>query len=76
MVHAYVLVKTGAGASSSVVEALAAFDAIDEAHVVAGEYDLILEVDADAVDGLVSFVSGEIQALEGVLDTKTYVALG
>lgn len=75
MVHAYVLVKTGAGTSPRVLEVVRQLDVVDEAHVVAGEFDLILEIDTDALDEALSFVSGEIQALEGVLDTKTYIAL-
>ena len=75
MVHAFVLVKTGVGASSGVIDQLEAIEAVSEAHIVAGEYDLILEVDADAVNDILSFVTSEIQLLEGVLDTKTYISL-
>lgn len=75
MVYAFILVKTGPGASPGVLESVGEIDSIVEAHVVAGEFDVILEIDAEAVEDIISFVSGEIQLLDGVLDTKTYVSL-
>ena len=75
MVHAFVMVKTAAGASESSVEAIRSLDAVAEAHVVAGEYDVIAEVDAPEVYDVLHTASSSIQGLEGVLDTKTYIAL-
>lgn len=75
MVHAFVFAKTGSGASAAVLEAIESFDPISEGHVIAGDYDIIFEVDADDVNDILSLVSSEVQLLEGVLDTKTYIAL-
>ena len=75
MVNAVVMVKTGAGKSEETVEAVRAIDAVTEAHVVAGEYDVIAEVAADEVYDVLHAASSEIQGLPGVTDTKTYIAL-
>ena len=75
MVNAVVMVKTGAGESEETVEAVRAIDAVTEAHVVAGEYDVIAEVAADEVYDVLHAASSEIQGLPGVTDTKTYIAL-
>lgn len=75
MVHAFVFLKTGSGASPDVLESLKSMEAIIDGHVVAGDFDIILEMEADDVSNILSVVSGEIQLLDGVLDTKTYIAL-
>lgn len=76
MVYAFVLVKTGVGTTSGVIDALADEAIIVEGHVVAGEFDVVLEVEAEEVYDILDFVSNTIQQLEGVHDTRTYVALG
>ena len=75
MVHAFVLVKTGPGASPDVLSALDGIDAVVDAHIVAGQFDLILEVDAVAVGDILTSVTDGIQHLDGVLDTRTYIAM-
>ncbi|MFW6448227.1 MAG: Lrp/AsnC family transcriptional regulator [Halobacteriota archaeon] len=76
MVYAFVLLKTGSAASPAVLEALDDLPAVREAHVVAGEYDLIAEVEADEVHEILDLVSDTIQHIEGADETKTYIALG
>lgn len=75
MVHAVVMVKTGAGQSEPSVGEIRAIDGVSEAHVVAGEYDVIAEVEVEEVYDLLRIASSGIQGLEGVVDTKTYIAL-
>lgn len=75
MVHAFVFAKTGTGDSPGVLESIRSIDGITDGHVVAGDYDIIFEVDAADVNEILSLVSGEVQLLDGVLDTKTYIAL-
>lgn len=75
MVRAFIMVKTAAGASEDTVEAIQALDDVHEAHVVAGEFDIIAEVDAPEVYDVLHAASSSIQSLEGVVDTKTYIAL-
>jgi len=75
MVHAFVMVETVAGDSASVRDRITGIDGVVEAHVVAGEYDVIAEVDADDVRDILQAVSTEMQSLEGVVATKTYISL-
>lgn len=75
MVHAVIMVKTGTGRSEDAVVAIRDIDGVTEAHVVAGEYDVIAEVEAEEVYDVLHTASSGIQGLEGVLDTKTYIAL-
>lgn len=75
MVHAVIMVKTDAGQSEDTVVAVRDVGNVTEAHVVAGEFDIIAEVDADEVYDVLHTASSGIQGLDGVLDTKTYIAM-
>lgn len=75
MVHAFVMVKTGVGESERLVQAIGDIDSVREAHIVAGTYDIIVEIDAPEVYDVLKTASTNIQALGGVTDTRTYISL-
>jgi len=75
MAHAFVLVRTAAGESAAVHEAAGAVDGVSEAHVVAGPWDIVLEVAADEVNDLLDVVATDVGHLDAVNDTRTYVSL-
>lgn len=75
MVHAFIMVKTDTGESKTLLGRVLDLDGIVDAHIVAGQYDLIAEADGGAVNNVLGVASSEIQNLDGVLDTKTYISL-
>ena len=75
MVHAFVTVITAGGSSPDVVDQIRGVDGVTEAHVVAGEYDVIAELDVEDTGELMRVVTAEIRELEDVGTTRTYVAL-
>jgi DNA-binding Lrp family transcriptional regulator len=75
MVHAFIMVKTGAGESEQLLEPVRGLERVTEAHIVAGAYDIIAEVDAAEVYDIMKTASSGIQGLQGVTDTKTYISL-
>ncbi|MFC4357603.1 Lrp/AsnC ligand binding domain-containing protein [Halobium salinum] len=75
MVHAFIMVKTAAGESERLVEAIREVGEVAEAHIVAGAWDIIVEVDAEEVYNVLKVASSEVQGLQGVNDTKTYIAM-
>lgn len=75
MVHAFVMVKTGAGKAEVMVDSARGIASISEAHIVAGDYDLIAEVDTEEVYDVLHTASSELQGLDGVESTKTYISL-
>lgn len=75
MVHAFVMVKTGVGVSESLIDDIRALASVTEAHIVAGEFDIIVEVEVDEVYEVLHTTAREIQALDGVEETKTYISL-
>lgn len=75
MPRAYLAVHTAAGTAPEVLAAFEQIEAVTEAHVVAGNYDLIVELDAPATADLLPIVTREIQGIDGVGATRTYVVL-
>ena len=76
MVHAFIMVKTAAGKSEGLLAEIGELESVADAHIVAGNYDIIAEVDATEVYDVLQTVSSSMQALSGVTDTKTYIAMG
>jgi DNA-binding Lrp family transcriptional regulator len=75
MVHAFVMIKTGAGESEPLLDPVRGLELVTEAHIVAGAYDIIAEVDAEEVYEVLKTASSSIQGLQGVTDTKTYISM-
>ena len=75
MVHAFVMLKTDVAASESLLAEIRRLPAVSEAHIVAGEYDLIIELTTDEVYEVMQSTATDIQSLDGVLETKTYISL-
>ena len=75
MVHAYVMVVTAAGSTQAVLSQVLDIDGVTEAHVIAGAYDLVIEMDSENVTNLLDAVSSELGNVEGVGTTRTYIAL-
>ena len=75
MVHAYIMIRTAAGESQEVRDSIDGIGSIDEAHVVAGEFDIIAETDGREVYDILSTAAAKVQSVDGVEETKTYVSL-
>jgi len=75
MVHAFIMVKTAAGKSADLQNRIREMEAVLEAHVVAGQYDIIVEAEGDEVYNVIHAVATDLNDLEGVVDTRTYICL-
>jgi DNA-binding Lrp family transcriptional regulator len=75
MVRAFIMVKTAAGKSADLQEAITGIEGVQEAHVVAGQYDIIAEAVGEEVYDVIHDIATEARELEGVVDTRTYICL-
>jgi len=75
MVRAFIMVKTAAGKSEGLLADIRGIDGVDEAHIVAGQYDIIVEAVGDEVYDVMHTVATTVRDLDGVTDTKTYICL-
>ena len=75
MVHAYVMMKTATGASETIIEAARDLPEIVEVHIVAGDFDLIAEVEVEEVYDVLHAAASKLQGIDGIDETRTYIAL-
>lgn len=75
MVRAFIMVKTAAGKSAELQDRIREMDAVLDAHVVAGQHDVIVEAEADEVYSVINAVATDLHDLDGIVDTRTYVCL-
>ncbi|WP_266078234.1 Lrp/AsnC ligand binding domain-containing protein [Haladaptatus caseinilyticus] len=75
MIRAYTAIITGSGMSSDVVEAIRELQTVTEAHIVAGDFDIIAEIEADDQYEIQKTVTSGIGSIPGVGRTRTYVLL-
>jgi DNA-binding Lrp family transcriptional regulator len=75
MVRAFIMVKTAAGKSAALQADIDAIEGVEEAHVVAGQYDIIVEAAGEEVYDVIHSVATDVRDLDGVVDTRTYICL-
>ncbi|MFW6003868.1 MAG: Lrp/AsnC ligand binding domain-containing protein [Halanaeroarchaeum sp.] len=75
MVHAVIMIRTDSGTAGSVRDAVSALESVVDAHVVAGDFDVVAELDEAEVYDVLDTASSSIQDTDGVQETKTYVSL-
>lgn len=72
-VTAYVLIKTEVGKADTVASEILKIPGISKASVVAGEYDIIVELVETNVKEIFNKVVKEIQEVSDVKETKTFI---
>lgn len=75
MVKAYLMVITAAGTTPDILPQIREIDGVTEAHAIAGDYDIIVEIETDEVERLFPTITSRIQGIEGVGATRTYITL-
>jgi DNA-binding Lrp family transcriptional regulator len=72
---AFVLINTEIGSESEVLEALKKIDAVEEAYMVYGVYDVVAKVKDDTMDKLKEIVTRHIRRLDKVRSTLTMIVI-
>ncbi|MCY4730897.1 Lrp/AsnC ligand binding domain-containing protein [Natronomonas gomsonensis] len=75
MVVAYVMVKAHTGEADRLKNDIEAIDGVVSAHIVAGDVDIIAKVEVDSPADVKDIAATTVQNLDGVEDTRTYVAM-
>jgi DNA-binding Lrp family transcriptional regulator len=75
MASAFIMIKTVAGKSEELLSKVQESTGITEAHIVAGQYDIIAEATGEQVYDVMQSVSTRVRDLDGVADTRTYICL-
>lgn len=75
MVQAYLMISTATGTAEGLAETIGTLDTVSEAHVVAGKWDVITEMEAETVRDVLRSVTSEVRSLDGVGTTRCYFCL-
>ena len=75
MVTAYVMVKANTGEANRLKNEILDVDGIADAHIVAGDVDIIAKLDVESPAEVKDIAADGIQNIEGVEDTQTYIAM-
>ncbi|MEF8786529.1 MAG: Lrp/AsnC ligand binding domain-containing protein [Haloarculaceae archaeon] len=75
MVRAYIMVKAYTGEADRLKTAIEDIEGVERSHIVAGDIDLIAVVDVDSPAAVKDVAATEIQSIDGIEDTQTYIAM-
>jgi DNA-binding Lrp family transcriptional regulator len=75
MPMAFVLINTETGSESKVLAALKRIDAVTEAFMVYGVYDVVVKVRADTMEKLKEIVTYQVRHLDKVQTTTTMLVI-
>ena len=75
MSQAWVLVKTKIGREHQALEELRSIPGVSEAHIVTGDHDIILLVEADSMKQLNDVLGWNIRRQRDILSTITMVVI-
>ncbi|TSD16100.1 Lrp/AsnC family transcriptional regulator [Haloglomus irregulare] len=75
MVRAYVMVKAHTSEADRLLREVEAIDGVVDAAVVAGDVDLIATLSVDSPADVKAVSADSVQGIDGVEDTRTYVAM-
>ena len=75
MVKAYIMIKAHTGEADRLKDQIQAVDGVERAHIVAGDVDIIAVADVETPAGVKDIAATEIQSIDGVSSTQTYIAM-
>jgi len=75
MVTAYIMVKAYTGDADRLRSEIEAVEGVREAHIVAGDVDLIAKVEVETPTEVKDVAATHIQGIDGIESTQTYIAM-
>jgi len=75
MVTAFVMIKANTGEADRLKDSIESIEGVQSAHIVAGDVDLIAKAQVETPAEVKEIAATHIQAIDGVEDTQTYIAM-
>ncbi|GAB3668234.1 Lrp/AsnC family transcriptional regulator [Halopiger thermotolerans] len=75
MVTAFVMVKANTGEADRLRDEILSIEGVESTHIVAGDVDLIAKARVETPAAVKEIAATQIQGIEGVEDTQTYIAM-
>jgi DNA-binding Lrp family transcriptional regulator len=74
-VTAYIMIKANTGEADRLRDDIEALDGVEHAYIVAGDVDIIAKVSVESPGEVKDVAATQIQGIDGVEDTQTYIAM-
>lgn len=74
MTLAFVLLAVRVGSEKAVIKKLLEYVEVEDAHILFGEYDIILKVNSDDNNSLQSFILEKVRSIPDVEQTSTLIS--
>jgi len=75
MVTAYVMIKSMIGEVETIRDDVKAIEGVIDAHIVAGDVDVIAKLEVASPDAIKALIGEEIHGIDGIDSTTTYIAM-
>ncbi|WP_227380697.1 Lrp/AsnC family transcriptional regulator [Haladaptatus halobius] len=75
MVIAYVLIKANVPTVDQIRDTITELDGVEEAHIVAGDVDIIAKVVVETPAAVREIVTSGVLTIDGVENTYSYIAM-
>ncbi|OIB57735.1 Lrp/AsnC family transcriptional regulator [Natrialba sp. SSL1] len=75
MVTAFVMIKANTGEADRLRTDITGINGVESAHIVAGDVDLIAKASVETPAAVKEIAATQIQGIDGVEDTQTYIAM-
>lgn len=75
MVTAYVMVKANTGEADRLRREIGTIEGVVDSHIVAGDVDVIAKLNVAGPEEVKRVAADEIQQIDGVESTETFVAM-
>ncbi|NGM68276.1 Lrp/AsnC family transcriptional regulator [Natronolimnobius sp. AArcel1] len=75
MVTAFVMIKANTGEADRLRDDITEIEGVESAHIVAGDVDIIAKARVETPAEVKEIAATQIQSIEGIEDTQTYIAM-
>ena len=75
MVTAFIMIKANTGEADRLRDEIKAIGGVQSAHIVAGDVDIIAKARVETPAEVKDIAATQIQGVDGVEDTQTYIAM-
>ncbi|WP_436347255.1 Lrp/AsnC family transcriptional regulator [Natronorubrum sp. FCH18a] len=75
MVTAFIMVKANTGEADRLRDSIETIEGVQSAHIVAGDVDIIAKARVETPAAVKEIAATQIQGIEGIEDTQTYIAM-
>jgi len=72
-IKAYILLKVSSGTEREVCKKMSEFDEVLDASIVYGEFDIVVKISVEQLDGLEVFLSDKMRSIPSVMLTSTMI---